>query len=140
MALPTYDKSKRRTSFEQLPKGAYVIKIMGAKEDTWPSGDGVIKIAFDIAEGEYKGFYQNQFDKNTKTFSTDYAGHEVLDRANIKGVGNFDEGSFVFIYPDGAFKTWTSQTAVFFKGGKELTITSTSGHFYKIRVWDTRYQ
>ena len=65
MALPTYDKSKRRTSFEQLPKGAYVIKIMGAKEDTWPSGDGVIKIAFDIAEGEYKGFYQNQFDKNT---------------------------------------------------------------------------
>ena len=65
MALPTYDKSKRRTSFEQLPKGAYVIKIMGAKEDTWPSGDGVIKIAFDIAEGEYKGFYQNQFDRNT---------------------------------------------------------------------------
>ena len=65
MALPTYDKSNRRTSFEQLPKGAYVIKIMGAKEDTWPSGDGVIKIAFDIAEGEYKGFYQNQFDKNT---------------------------------------------------------------------------
>ena len=86
------------------------------------------------------GSHVYQFDKNTKTFRTDYAGHEVLDRANIKGVGNFDDGSFVFIYPDGAFKTWTSQTAVFFKGGKELTITSTSGHFYKIRVWDTRYQ
>ena len=65
MALPTYDKSKRRTSFEQLPKGAYVIKIMGAKEDTWPSGDKVLKIAFDISEGKYAGFYQTAFDRNT---------------------------------------------------------------------------
>ena len=64
MALPTYDKSKRRTSFEQLPKGAYVIKILGAKEEEGDYGPQVT-IAFDIAEGEYKGFYQNQFDKNT---------------------------------------------------------------------------
>ena len=64
MALPTYDKSKRRTSFEQLPKGAYVIKILGAKEETGNYGPQVT-IAFDIAEGEYKGFYQNQFDRNT---------------------------------------------------------------------------
>ena len=65
MTLPTYDRSKRRASFEQLPKGAYVIKITGAKEETWPSGDSVLRIAFDIAEGEYKGFYQRQFDANT---------------------------------------------------------------------------
>ena len=66
MALPTYDKSKRKSNtFEQLPKDAYVVKIMGAKEDTWPSGDKVLKIAFDIAEGKYKGFYQTQFDRNT---------------------------------------------------------------------------
>ena len=66
MALPTYNKSKRKSNtFEQLPKGAYVIKIMGAKEDTWPSGDKVLKIAFDIAEGKYMGFYQAMFDRNT---------------------------------------------------------------------------
>ena len=64
MALPTYDKSKRRTSFEQLPKGAYVIKILGAKEEEGNYGPQVT-IAFDIAEGEYKGFYQAQFDRNT---------------------------------------------------------------------------
>ena len=59
MSLPTYNKSKRKSNtFEQLPKGAYVIKIMGAKEDTWPSGDKVVRIAFDIAEGKYMGFYQ----------------------------------------------------------------------------------
>ena len=30
MALPTYDKTKRRKSFEQLPKGAYIIQIKQA--------------------------------------------------------------------------------------------------------------
>lgn len=65
MALPTYDKTKRRKTFAQLPKGAYVIKIMNAKEDKWPSGDACVKIAFDIAEGEYAGFYQKIFDGST---------------------------------------------------------------------------
>lgn len=66
MSLPTYNKAKRKSNtFEQLPKGAYVIKIMGAKEDTWPSGDKVVRIAFDIAEGKYMGFYQAMFDRNT---------------------------------------------------------------------------
>lgn len=64
MTLPTYDKSKRRKSFQMLPKGAYVVAIKSAKEETWPSGDAVVRIAFDIAEGEYKGFYQKQFDGN----------------------------------------------------------------------------
>lgn len=65
MTLPTYDKSKRKKSYQQLPKGAYVIKIKDAKEEKWPSGDSVIRIAFDIAEGEYMGFYMKQFEENT---------------------------------------------------------------------------
>lgn len=65
MPLPKYDKTKRRKSFQLLPKGAYVVTIKNAKEETWPSGDAVIRIAFDIAEGEYKGFYQTQYDNNT---------------------------------------------------------------------------
>ena len=66
MALPKYDKAQRRKTFEQLPKGAYVIKIKNAKEDKWPSGEPVLKIAFDIAEGEYTDFYQKQFDADTR--------------------------------------------------------------------------
>ena len=66
MSLPTYNKNARRKSFETLPKGAYVVKITNAKEEKWPSGDSVIRIAFDIAEGEYKDFYQKQFDADTK--------------------------------------------------------------------------
>lgn len=68
MALPTYDKSKRKqNTFIQLPKGAYVVTIKGAKLNTWPSGDEYISMAFDIAEGEYKGLYQSQFDNNTRS-------------------------------------------------------------------------
>lgn len=66
MALPTYDKSKRKKSFQQLPKGAYVIKIMGAKEEPNKKGGGShLTIAFDIAEGEYAGFYDNQFQSSS---------------------------------------------------------------------------
>ncbi len=88
------------------------------------------------------GSHVYQFDKNTKTFRTDYAGHEILDRKDIKGVGNFDDGSFVFIYPDGAFKTWTGQSAFLLRSNKAEAdvIKSETGHFYKVRVWDTRYQ
>lgn len=31
MSLPTYNRSNRRQSFQQLPKAAYVIKILSAK-------------------------------------------------------------------------------------------------------------
>ena len=66
MALPTYDKSKRRQSFQQLPKGAYVIQIKQAKEVQNKSGGGShLAIVFDIAEGEYKDFYLKQYQSNT---------------------------------------------------------------------------
>ena len=66
MSLPSYDKSKRKKSFESLPKGCYVIKIMNAKEVENKNGSGShVAIAFDIAEGDYKNFYMQQFDNNT---------------------------------------------------------------------------
>lgn len=68
MALPTYDKSKRRSfNYDQLPKAAYVIRILNAKQVQNKSGEGShIAIAFDIAEGEYKGFYKKQFDADQR--------------------------------------------------------------------------
>lgn len=65
MALPTYNKSARRQSFEQLPKGAYVIEIKSAREDQNKNSNGShLSIAFDIAEGEHQNHYRMQFDKN----------------------------------------------------------------------------
>lgn len=66
MPLPTYDKTKRRKSFEMLPKGAYVITIKNVREEPNKSGSGShLTIAYDIAEGDYKGFYQRQFENDT---------------------------------------------------------------------------
>jgi hypothetical protein len=88
------------------------------------------------------GSHVYRYNKETKTFSTDYEGHTLLDRSDIKGIGNFDDGSVACIHPDGAYKSWTSQSAFFLKAGNSSlqTLTSADGHFYKIRVWDARYQ
>lgn len=59
------DKVRQSTGFEILPKGAYVVKIIGVKVADNNSGNGQhLKIAFDVAEGQYKNFYQKQFDNN----------------------------------------------------------------------------
>ena len=64
--LPTYDKSKRRKTFETLPKGAYVIKILNAHEEEKKNKPGKnLVISFDIAEGEYKDIYMSQYTNST---------------------------------------------------------------------------
>jgi len=63
--LPTYDKTKRKKTFEALPKGAYVIKIMNAEEKSTKNNNGsYLEISFDIAEGDYAGFYEKQYRAN----------------------------------------------------------------------------
>lgn len=58
---------KEQTEFELLPKGAYVIKFLSVKEEENANkGSRYLKIAFDIAEGEYKDFYKKLFDNSTK--------------------------------------------------------------------------
>lgn len=49
---------------ESLPRGGYVCKIIGAKPIETKFGQS-IKVAFDIAEGEYAGYYQAKYDTNT---------------------------------------------------------------------------
>lgn len=58
---------KETADYIALPKGAYVIKFLDVKEEANKSGAGShLKIAFDICEGEYAGFYKKLFDGSTK--------------------------------------------------------------------------
>lgn len=88
MSLPKYDKSKRKKSFETLPKGAYVIKIMDAKQEPNRSGNGShLTISFDIAEGEFKDFYANQYFANTnedKKWNRDAVHYLTVPDGNCK--------------------------------------------------------
>ena len=49
-------KAERTAAKETLPAGGYVAKIMDASVIKYDWGE-VLKIDFDIAEGEYKGFF-----------------------------------------------------------------------------------
>ena len=55
---------KRSVSNEPLPAGGYIAKILNAevKEYTWGE---VLVVSFDIAEGEYKDFFANQYKANS---------------------------------------------------------------------------
>lgn len=48
----------------QLPAGLYVCQIKMAIEEV-REGKRMIAIAYDIAEGEHKGFFQKKYDANT---------------------------------------------------------------------------
>ena len=50
---------------KKLPVGAYVCKVLEAREESYGWGS-VLVIQFDIAEGEYKNFYREQYEKQDK--------------------------------------------------------------------------
>lgn len=60
MKKRTFDRNNVYKNTEKLPAGGYVIKIMDAKEESFDWGDR-LAIAFDIEEGEHKGFYDENF-------------------------------------------------------------------------------
>ncbi len=64
--VPSYNKENRKkpSYFSQLPKGAYVCKILHIEETESKKGNPMIVINFDIAEGENKDFYKKQYEAN----------------------------------------------------------------------------
>ena len=59
----TGQKAEKAVSNQPLPAGGYVAKIKSAKIEDYSWGS-VVVIAFDIAEGDFKGFFKKQFDAN----------------------------------------------------------------------------
>lgn len=55
-----YD-SVRTGDFKILPAGGYICRIMKAEETTSKKGQPMLKVAFDICDGEYTGYFMDQF-------------------------------------------------------------------------------
>lgn len=55
-----YDQTKSYGSFEQLPRGGYVLQIKGVELLTNRIGE-YLKISADIFEGEYKDFFAKEY-------------------------------------------------------------------------------
>lgn len=62
--IKSYNGFKAERRKEMLPVGGYVAKIMDASVIKYDWGEK-LKIDFDIAEGEYKGFFTNDYRNNT---------------------------------------------------------------------------
>ena len=64
-----YDDAKKQaqaSGTSKLPAGGYVCKVIGVKYTKGEEGKSdFIEIQFEIAEGEYKGFFQKQYEANT---------------------------------------------------------------------------
>lgn len=68
-----FENVKPYVDAEKLPVGAYVVKLMkGARVEATPYGETLL-IPFDICEGEYAGFYTNQF-QNSQLEDKKYKG------------------------------------------------------------------
>lgn len=62
-AINNFDKIQENSSFEKLPVGGYIIKILAV--DDVPEKE-YLKIFFDINEGEKKGFFTKAFKEDTR--------------------------------------------------------------------------
>ena len=62
-AINNFDKIQESGSFEKLPVGGYIIKILAV--DDVPEKE-YLKIFFDINDGEKKGFFQKVFKEDTR--------------------------------------------------------------------------
>lgn len=63
-----YAEAKAATGegFKQLPPGGYICKIRAARETLTQSGRNQLEVAYDIVEGEYKGYFGEQYDRMTE--------------------------------------------------------------------------
>ena len=66
--IADWDKVKPAAERPQLPKGGYIVKILDSKLVEFPDRNNPAVIAFsklelaiDIIEGEYKGFYEDDY-------------------------------------------------------------------------------
>lgn len=60
-----YEKAQPYMEREKLPIGGYILKILDAKEVEYSWGN-VLQISFDIAEGEHKGFFKDDYNSQTQ--------------------------------------------------------------------------
>lgn len=114
-AFKSYETAKAPVQGgERLPAGGYILVIKNAEEVALSDGGRKLRISFDIAEGEYKGFYADN-----------YRAQRDEDK---KWKGNYD--AFV-PKEDGSEKDgWTANA---FKGTTTAIEESNSGYHWD---WD----
>ena len=99
-----------------LPAGGYICKILNAEETESRNGKPMLKVSFDIDEGEYKGYFRDLF-KGWKESSDDpatvkwpFTGTKWVMFYNSEGKTNRDFKSFCTALEDSGTKVWINDT------------------------------
>ena len=61
------DYDSVQTEYRQLPAGGYICRIIKAEETTSSTGKPMLKFIFDICDGDYTGFFMEQFNERKAT-------------------------------------------------------------------------
>lgn len=61
--INNWENIKENNGFEKLPVGGYIIKILNVQD---VSDKEYLKVSFDIAEGDHKGFFKKQYDEDSR--------------------------------------------------------------------------
>ena len=99
-----------------LPAGGYICKILNAEETESRGGKPMLKVSFDIDEGESKGYFRDLF-KGWKESSDDpatvkwpFTGTKWVMFYNSEGKTNRDFKSFCTALEDSGTKVWINDT------------------------------
>ena len=99
-----------------LPAGGYICKILNAEETTSRNGKPMLKVSFDIDEGEFKGYFRDLF-KGWKENSDDpatvkwpFTGTKWVMFYNSEGKTNRDFKSLCTSLEDSGTKVWINDT------------------------------
>ena len=99
-----------------LPAGGYICKILNAEETESRNGKPMLKVSFDIDEGEYKGYFRDLF-KGWKENSDDpatvkwpFTGTKWVMFYNNEGKTNRDFKSLCTALEDSGTKVWINDT------------------------------
>lgn len=99
-----------------LPAGGYICKILKAEETTSRTGKPMLKVFFDICDGEFDGYFKNMF-QNWKAASDDpqsvkwpFTGTKWILFYDNEGKTNRDFKSFCTALEDSGITVWRGDT------------------------------
>ena len=129
-----------------LPAGGYICKILNAEETESRNGKPMLKVSFDIDEGEYKGYFRDLF-KGWKENSDDpatvkwpFTGTKWVMFYNSEGKTNRDFKSFCTALEESGTKVWINDTFDVngLKGGKlGIVFRREETEYHNERKWRT---
>ena len=95
-----------------LPAGGYICKILKVEETQSKTGKDMLKVAFDIAEGDFEGYFKGLFDSwkassdDPKTVKWPFTGTKWILLLNNEGQTNRDFKAFCTSLEESGTEVW----------------------------------